>query len=112
MRYGDAAAFRQALEDRLRRRAAGVGVRVARDRKRVAFDRFLARPTAVAPERWLLKGGFALELRLVDRAGATKDIDLAWRDGHVDVLDVLLDAADHDAGDFFAFTVDHAGGTR
>lgn len=108
MRYRDAAAFRQAL-DRLRRRAAGAGARVARDRKLVAFDRFLARLTAVAPDRWLLKGGFALELRLSDRARATKDIGLAWRDDHDDVLDVLLDAADHDAGDFFAFTVDRAG---
>lgn len=109
MRYQDAAAFRQALEDRLRSRAPGAAARIARDRKRVIFDRFLARLNAVAPDRWLLKGGFALELRLVDRARATKDIDLAWREDHDDVTDILLDAADHDAGDFFSFIVQHAG---
>lgn len=68
MRYGDAAAFRQALEQRLRTRAAGDGARLARDRKRVAFERLLARLNEVAPGNWLLKGGFALDLRLADRA--------------------------------------------
>ena len=42
MRYGDAAAFRQALEQRLYTHAAGRGARLARDRKRIAFDRLLA----------------------------------------------------------------------
>jgi len=40
-------------------------VRIARERKRVAFDRLLARLIAVAPGRWILKGGFALDLRLI-----------------------------------------------
>jgi hypothetical protein len=39
MRYRDATAFRQALEERLKIRAQGDGARLARDRKRVAFDR-------------------------------------------------------------------------
>lgn len=72
MKYGDAAAFRQALEQRLRARAAGNGARIARDRKRVALDRLLARLNEVAPGAWLLKGGFALDLRLADRARATR----------------------------------------
>ena len=42
-----------------------------RDRKRVAFDRLLARLAATAPDRWLLKGGFALDLRLAERARST-----------------------------------------
>lgn len=67
MRYGDAAAFRQALEQRLRVRAAGNGARLARDLKRIAFERFLARLNEVAAAGWLLKGGFALDLRLADR---------------------------------------------
>lgn len=109
MRYRDAAAFRQALERRLKERAAGVGAQVARDRKRVAFDRLLARLVAVAADRWLLKGGFALDLRLTERARATKDIDLDWRDREDELLDALLDAADHDAGDFFIFRIERAG---
>ncbi len=55
MRYGDAVAFRQALEWRLKTRAAGDGARLARDRKRVVFERFLARLLAAAPGGWLLK---------------------------------------------------------
>lgn len=109
MRYRDAAAFRQALERRLKERVAGVGAHLARDRKRVAFDRLLARLVAIAADRWLLKGGFALVLRLTERARATKDIDLDWRDCEDERLDTLLDAADHDAGDFFTFRIERAG---
>lgn len=64
---------------------------------------------AVAPDRWLLKGGFALDLRLIDRARVTKDIDLDWRDRQDQLLDTLLDAADHDEGDFFTFRIERAG---
>lgn len=78
MKYASASAFRRGLEDHLKARAAGDGSRIARDRKRVVFDRFLARLVAVAPGDWALKGGFALDLRLSDRARSTKDVDLAW----------------------------------
>jgi len=43
----------------------------------VAFDRFLARLGKGEPEAWIAKGGFALQLRLGDRARTTKDIDLS-----------------------------------
>ena len=109
MKYQDAGAFRSALEHRLKELAAGDGARLARDRKRVAFDRFLARLAATAPDRWLPKGGFALDLRLAGRARATKDIDLDWREAGAELLDVLLDAIDHDAGDFFVFSIERSG---
>lgn len=109
MRYRDAASFRQALQRRLKERAAGDGARLAWDRERVAFDRLLARLTVVAANRWMLKGGFALDLRMTERARATKDIDLDWRDPEDELLDALLDAVDHDAGDFFAFHAERAG---
>lgn len=51
MKYRDAVAFRQALEERLKAGADGEPARLARDRKRVAFDRLLARLVAVAPGR-------------------------------------------------------------
>lgn len=54
MKYADASAFRQALEDRLRRRSGPDGPLLARNRKRVAFDRLLARLVLVAPGRWRL----------------------------------------------------------
>lgn len=106
MRYGTAPAFRRALEDRLKVRAGGDGARIARDRKRVVFDRFLARLVDVAPGEWVLKGGFALDLRLEDRARSTKDIDLAWQTDEDELLDTLIDVATHDLGDFFTFTVE------
>jgi hypothetical protein len=108
MRYQDAAAFRMALEQRLKDGAAD-GAALARDRKRVAFDRLLARLAQVAAGRWLLKGGFALDLRLAARARSTKDIDIEWRAAEEELLDALLEAADHDAGDFFVFRVERAG---
>ena len=109
MKYRDAGAFRMALEQRLKDRAAGDGARLARDRKRVVFDRLLARLLAVAEGRWLLKGGFALDLRLAARARSTKDIDVEWRAEEGELLDTLLDSAGHDAGDFFVFTIERAG---
>ncbi|HET8640217.1 MAG TPA: nucleotidyl transferase AbiEii/AbiGii toxin family protein [Solirubrobacterales bacterium] len=109
MKYKDAAAFRMALEQRLKDRAGNDGAQLARDRKRVAFDRLLVRLIEVAKGRWLLKGGFALELRLAARARSTKDIDIEWRAEENELLDALLDAARHDAGDFFVFTIERAG---
>jgi Nucleotidyl transferase AbiEii toxin, Type IV TA system len=49
----------------------------------VAFDRFLARMFSKGPEAhypWVLKGGYAMELR-THSARATKDIDLTLQDG-------------------------------
>lgn len=109
MKYRDAAAFRTALEQRLKDRAAGDGARLARDRKRVAFDRLLARLLGVAEGRWLLKGGFALDLRLAARARSTKDVDIEWRAEESELLDTLLDAAGYDTGDFFVFAIERAG---
>lgn len=104
MRYRDATAFRQALEERLKTRAHGDGAQLARDRKRVVFNRLLARLLAVAEGRWLLKGGFALELRLAGRARATKDVDIDWQADEEQLLETLIDAVD-----YFAFVVERAG---
>lgn len=109
MRYADAAAFRMALEQRLKDRADGDGAHLARDRKRVAFDRLLVRLQGVGKGRWLLKGGFALDLRLAARARSTKDIDIEWRAEESELLDTLLDAADYDSGDYFVFGIERAG---
>ena len=108
MRYQDAAAFRMALEQRLKD-GAGDGAALSRDRKRVAFDRLLVRLQAVATDRWVLKGGFALDLRLAARARSTKDVDIEWRAAEDELADTLLDAADHDAGDFFALSIERTG---
>ena len=108
MKYGDAAAFRMALEQRLRDQAPD-GASLARDRKRVAFGRLLARLVTVAEGRWVLKGGFALDLRLDARARSTKDVDIEWRAPEGEMMDALLDAAAEEEGDYFAFTIERTG---
>ncbi len=109
MRYRDAPAFRQALEQRLKTRAGGDGAHLARDRKRIAFDRLLARLGDVAPDRWLLKGGFALDLRLADRARSTRDVDLEWQTSEEELAEMLINAAGLTSDDFFTFTIERAG---
>jgi hypothetical protein len=52
------------LEERLRQQSLSAGTPLARLRKMVAFDRFLARVIAKQPDAWIVKGGFALQLRL------------------------------------------------
>jgi hypothetical protein len=61
----------------LQERAKHGGLVLERLRKQVAFDRFLARmfPSEFDMAGWVLKGGYALELRFL-HARATKDIDL------------------------------------
>ncbi len=104
MRYVDAEAFRSALEARLRQASAG-DQDLARRRRTVAFDRFLARVAVSQGGAWILKGGAALEFRMPDRARATRDIDLAFTDS-VDPADQLLDDLESDPfGDYFSFRV-------
>jgi Nucleotidyl transferase AbiEii toxin, Type IV TA system len=76
--YKTAGAFRTALETRLHNRARAEGTDLQRLRRQVAFDRFLARMFLKgpnAPYPWVLKGGYAMELR-THAARTTKDIDL------------------------------------
>jgi len=75
--YKTAAAFRRALEERLRQQSLEGGQSLTRLRKLVSFDRFLARLAKKEPELWIVKGGFALQLRLGTRARTTKDIDVS-----------------------------------
>lgn len=107
MRYATAGAFRAALEARLKDEQAD-GVGLSRLRKRIVFERLLARLQAVAPDGWLLKGGFALELRLGGRARTTKDVDIDWNVGEGEATEFLLDAAALDMDDMFSFDVQRA----
>lgn len=67
MRYPTAERFRAALEDRLRQQARTTSLPLVRLRKDVVFERLLARLLIAAPDRWILKGGLALDYRLGDR---------------------------------------------
>lgn len=93
MRYADASAFRQAIEQRIKTDVVGDDAMIVRRRKRIAFDRLLTRLVLVAPSKWVLKGGFALDLRISDQARATRDVDIAWHRHENELLyagDLLL----------------------
>lgn len=81
MSYETAEALRMALEQRLNNRSRETGISLDRLRRRVVFERIVARLAHAEPGRWVLKGGMALEVRLRDQARLTKDIDLGLRDG-------------------------------
>ena len=76
MKYSNTGALRQALEERLRTQAIKVGIPLIRLRKMVAFERLLARLVRGDDETWILKGGFALELRFGMRARTSNDLDM------------------------------------
>jgi Nucleotidyl transferase AbiEii toxin, Type IV TA system len=103
--YQTGAAFRRALEDRLRSKSVMSGVPLARLRKTVAFDRFLARLIQLQPDQWVLKGGFAIELRLLDKARTTKDIDVLALAVDMDILSSLRSAGALELDDWFQFEV-------
>jgi hypothetical protein len=81
-------------------------VSLVRLRKSVAFDRLLARLFAVAPDRWVLKGGLALDYRLGKKARTTMDIDLAGSGGEDAATADLLATGELDLGDHFSFTIE------
>ncbi|HTY51434.1 MAG TPA: nucleotidyl transferase AbiEii/AbiGii toxin family protein [Steroidobacteraceae bacterium] len=101
--YSSPQAFKQALEQRLKT-ASLTGADFARRRQLLVFDRFLARAVAVFGDAVLLKGGLVLELRL-ERARATKDVDLRLTGSPETVLEKLQEAGRHDLGDFMTFEV-------
>jgi Nucleotidyl transferase AbiEii toxin, Type IV TA system len=107
--YATAAAFRVALETRLKSIATAEGVDLQRLRRQVSFDRLLARFFQRRNAPWLLKGGYAMELRL-RTARTTKDIDISLPASAAagvgdEILAELQQSARADLGDFFAFTI-------
>ncbi|HST54274.1 MAG TPA: nucleotidyl transferase AbiEii/AbiGii toxin family protein [Solirubrobacteraceae bacterium] len=104
MKYRSATAFRQALDQRLKNETASAGLSVARLRKRVAFELFLRRLLAVAPDRWVLKGALALDFRLAVPTRVTKDIDLGRDDDEQAAIHDITAAQQLPLNDFFTFT--------
>ncbi len=112
-KYASATAFRRALEDRLKQISKAERLDLQRLLRETAFDRLLARLFARADAPWVLKGGYALELRIKE-ARATRDIDLALRETlgkargtplNDAIFAALETAAATDLEDFFSFTV-------
>ncbi len=103
MRYESAAAFRMALEQRMKTEAERTGSNLTRLRKRVAFELFLRRLAQAAPDRWVLKGALALDFRLGGASRSTKDIDLGRDDNEEAAIEDIAAAQRLRLDDFFAF---------
>ncbi len=103
-----------ALSDRLKNKSKDEKIDVQRLRRQIAFDRLLARLFHIEPSPWVLKGGYAMELR-VSHPRATKDIDLAVRTGffeappseslNMTILKELRTRGSEDLNDFFIFQI-------
>jgi hypothetical protein len=106
MKYATAAAFRQALEDRLRT----AGGDIVRARRHIVFERILARLVADRPVTWVLKGGVALEVRFRERARTTRDLDLAIAEeieNADEVRNLVIEALARDRdGDWFRMNLE------
>jgi hypothetical protein len=101
--YANAAAFKQAVEVRLRT-ASTSGHDFERRRQLLVFDRFLARLTSELGDAMILKGGLVVELR-VERARTTQDVDLRLTGAPSELITRLRRAAELELGDSMVFTV-------
>lgn len=116
-RYGSPAAFRQALEFRLREEAARRNVPLNDLRQKLVMERLLARLFAEPGAPWLLKGGYAMDLRYRPHARTTRDLDLSAKpttmQGRADLAvlrENLLEACEGEGGDYVVFQIGTARG--
>jgi predicted nucleotidyltransferase component of viral defense system len=103
--YASPAGFRAAVEAALRERSRRLGVPAYIVRRQAALERLIVRLTKVAPNRWALKGGMALETRLGERARVSVDLDADHVDGAEAARADLQRAAIEDLGDHFGFAI-------
>ena len=103
--YPNPAAFRAAIDTRLRNYARRVGTPVQVVRRQAALERLMARLARVAPGRWALKGGLAMDTRLPEHARASMDMDIDHVLGAAAAREDLLRAAAEDLDDHFAFAL-------
>ena len=102
------------LSDRLQTRAKSGRLDIQRMRRQIAFDRLVVRLFSKEASPWVLKGGYALELRL-NSSRATKDIDLDLKDRklvsgspklrNAAILEKLREYTSIDLEDFFSFEI-------
>lgn len=101
--YPNPAAFRRALTDRLRAKAAASQWTLEQLQRQFAYDRLLERLYFV-DDGWIVKGAVALQARGIG-VRASLDIDL-YRDVDASMAeDQLREAARRDLGDWFRFDV-------
>jgi hypothetical protein len=111
--YGTATAFKTALEAHLRSRAKELQTPFQTLQLKFVMERLLARLFGIPRPPWLLKGGFAMDLRFRPKARTTKDVDLSVSLAAVGsdsdfggaFRDRLQEAADVDLGDYLVFRI-------
>lgn len=103
--YATPAAFRAAVETKLRQRARALTVPAYILRRQAGLERLTVRLTKVAPDLWALKGGFALETRLGGRARVSVDLDADHRRGAEAAREDLQRATIAEGDDHFDFAV-------
>ncbi len=108
-KFTSAAAFKTSLEARLRTRSQELSVPFQTLQLRLVMERLLARLFHEADVPWLLKGGFAMDLRFRPRARTTKDVDLSVEllAGTIsgDLREQLQAAASVDLGDYITYRI-------
>lgn len=115
MKFKTATDFRKSLETRIQGIAAKTGQDLQSLRRKVAFDRLLARIFSGNNPTFYLKGGYAMELRVAE-ARVTKDIDLTCLQRATNandllseiILDELQELATLDLSDFFSYQIGKA----
>src|SRR5262245_23983136 len=112
-KFGSAAAFKSSLEAHLRKRAEEQKLPLSTLQLKFVIERLLARLFRNPDPPWLLKGGFAMDLRFRPRARTTKDVDLAvsllpvedTADLTATLRERLQEAVDQDLGDYLTFRI-------
>lgn len=114
VKYKDATALRRALQHHLRVIAKQEKVTHLRLCRHLAFERLLTRLFKQPSSPWVLKGGYAMQLRW-QNSRATRDVDLAMSEKFIDALkskqstatiyEQLSKDLNNDLGDFFSFKV-------
>lgn len=107
-KYTTPGSLRHALDERLKTISRQEAIDLQRLRRQVGFDRFLARLLSPPTRDWVLKGGYAMELRFAT-ARSTRDLDFALRTGDTEsALHQLQRSGILDIGDLFSFRVGEA----
>jgi hypothetical protein len=111
-KFSSASAFKSALEARLRKKSNEQGVPFSTLQLKFAIERLLARLFQDPSPPWLLKGGFAMDLRFRPQARTTREVDLSvvLPPGVAGpmapaVRDRLQAAAEVDLGDFLTYRI-------
>ena len=111
--FRSAAAFKASLEANLKKLASGRKAPLGAIQLRLVIERLLARLFRDPEPPWLLKGGFAMDLRFRPRARTTKDVNLSVSQTSADLasdlsgalLDRIQEAADGDLGDYLTYRI-------